>query len=930
MTHRRALRATAFGTLLVVVTALIIALVLVITFVRRPLPERGGNVTMPGLNGKVTVLRDEQAVPQIYADDAEDLFRVQGYVNAQDRFFEMDLRRHITAGRLSELVGENKDALRSDKVVRTLGWRQVAAQELDRVSSSTRRYLQAYADGVNEYVSGRSASELSLSYTALGRANKLRPIDEWTPVDSLAWLKAMAWDLRSNYNEELERAQAYDTVTDVGRVEQLYPAFPYNDHQPIITGDTRSSSASLLPKTEQFPKTKQLPKSEQLPKTKQAPTKAGSKPTVKANAKVAAGTGDAEAMVAALQSTAAQQVLDSADKAIAAIPQLLGRGDGIGSNSWVVGRELTTTGLPLLANDPHLKASMPGVWTQVGLHCTTVSASCPFDVAGFGFAGMPGVVIGHNARIAWGLTNLYPDVTDFYLERIDSAGQVERDGKSVPMTTRTEMISVAGKPQVPVVIRSTSHGPVISDVIGDIATAGNTAPAPGEKHSRDTRYAVSLAWTALRPGTAMDALLELDVARDFDSFRAAVKKLDAPAQNVVYADVDGHIGYQAPGRIPLRGPGRKDSLVPANGTWPHPGWDSSYDWTGFVDVKDLPWVQDPADGFIVAANQAVTGPDGAVKITSDWDYGYRSERIRTLLQEAKTDQRPLSVDDMRAIQADSRNGIAELLVPLLQEVGIRNKDDKDPMDAPERFAQDGVDLLTDWDYNQHTDSPAAAYFNMVWATILDLAFGDELPEGFKPDGGDRWFEVVRSLLPENSKKDRWWDDRGTADVVESRDEVLRRSMISARDELTKKLGKDPKHWQWGRLHQLTLEQVPLGDPSVNAPLRRLFNRGPYAAPGGTSIVNAFSWDASALTDPDTREKSFDVTAAPSMRMIIDLADLNQSRWVNQTGISGHPGDTHYDDQLDTWLKGEDYAWPFFADAVQAAKSDEQIFTPGPT
>jgi penicillin G amidase len=167
VTHRRALRATAFGSAVVVVTAVIIILVLATTFIRRPLPERGGDVTMPGLAGKVSVLRDEQAVPQIYADDAEDLFRVQGYINAEDRFFEMDLRRHITAGRLSELVGANEDALKSDKVVRTLGWRRVAQEELEQVSADTRRYLEAYADGVNNYLRGRSPSELSLSYTFL-------------------------------------------------------------------------------------------------------------------------------------------------------------------------------------------------------------------------------------------------------------------------------------------------------------------------------------------------------------------------------------------------------------------------------------------------------------------------------------------------------------------------------------------------------------------------------------------------------------------------------------------------------------------------------------------------------------------------------------------------------------------------------------------
>ena len=915
MTHRRALRATAFGTAVVAATALIIILVLAITFIRRPLPERSGNVTLPGLAGKVTVLRNDQAVPQIYADDAADLFRVQGYVNAEDRFFEMDLRRHITAGRLSELVGEDADALHADKVVRTLGWRQVAQQELEQVSPSTRRYLEAYATGVNDYLRGRSASELSLSYTVLGRANPLQPIEQWTPVDSLAWLKAMAWDLRSNYDEELARARAYTTVGDVTRVEQLYPPYSYSEHQPIITG-AAGSSASLIPKAGKTVSTSSAKAPGKT--TSKAGSKAGAKATSKSKA---AAKPTKDPLAAALQSDAAQDVLESADKAIAAIPQLLGHGDGVGSNSWVVGGDLTASGLPLLANDPHLKVSMPGVWTQIGLHCRTVSASCPFDVAGFGFAGMPGVVIGHNAEIAWGLTNLYPDVTDFYLERFDASGKVERDGKFVPVTQRTEMISVAGKRQVPVVIRSTAHGPVISDVLTEVAAAGNTAPVVGEKRNRDTTYAVSLAWTALKPGHAMDALLELDVAGNFDEFRAAVLKLDSPAQNVVYADVNGDIGYQAPGRIPVRGPGRpqSDKDVPSNGTWPHPGWDSAYDWKGYVPVKDLPWVKNPPEGFIVAANQAVTGPNGPVKITSDWDYGYRSQRIRDLLVAAKQAQRPLTVADMQSIQSDTQNGIAGLLVPLLLKVGIRDKDDNSPLTVDEKFAQDAVDLLKGWDYSQPTDSAAAAYFNVVWATILKLTFADELPDGFKPDGGDRWFEVIQTLLPE--KKDRWWDDRTTTDVVESRDEVLRRSMISARLELTTKLGKDPKRWEWGRLHRLRLEQTPLGDPSVFGPIRKLYNRGPYLAPGGSSIVNAFSWDASS--------GNFDVTSGPSMRMVVDLFSLDNSRWVNQTGISGHPGDAHYDDQLDTWLKGKDYAWPFTAKAVREAKGDEQTFNPGP-
>jgi penicillin amidase len=894
---RRALRATAFGSALVAVTALIIVIVMAITYLRRPLPERGGDVTLPGLRGKVTVLRDNRAVPQIYADNPDDLFRVQGYVNAQDRFFQMDLNRHITAGRLSELVGANDDALKADKTVRTLGWRQVATQEYALASPSTRTYLQAYAAGVNDYIHDRSPSELSLSYTLLNRAHKLQPIEAWTPVDSLAWLKGMAWDLRSNYDDELTRARAVTTVHVVDRVDQLYPPYPYAVNKPILsTTGTAKASASLLPRTDTS--------GTGTSGTGTSGTGTSGTGTGTSGSGTSGAGRNPDSVEKAIESDAAQQAFQAADAAISAMPELVGSGEGIGSNSWVIGGDLTANGEPILANDPHLKVSMPGVWTQVGLHCTTVSASCPFDVAGFGFAGMPGVVIGHNAQIAWGLTNLYPDVTDFFLERI-VGDTVEKDGKYLPLTTRKETIKVADGSPVTITVRATGHGPLLSDVDSNIGQAGGTAPVPGEKVARNTDYAVALDWTALTPGHAMDAMLELDVATNFAQFRAAALKLDAPAQNLVYADDQGHIGYQAPGRIPIRGAGRKDSPVPADGTWPHPGWDSAYDWKGVVPVKDLPWVEDPAEGFIVAANQAVTGPDGPVKITSDWDYGYRSQRIRDLLASSAESGKRLSVSDMRAIQGDTKNAIAATLVPLLLKIKDKNA-----------FTQEAIDLLRGWDYTQPTDSAAAAYFNTVWVNILNLTFADELPGGFKPDGGDRWFAVVQSLLTD--QRDPWWDDRKTTDVVESRDEVLRRAMDSARLQLTSKLGKDPKRWQWGKLHRLRLEDTPIGTDGPGL-LHRLFNRGPYSAPGGSSIVNAFSWDASSGT--------FDVTAAPSMRMIVDFANLDNSRWVNETGISGHPGDSHYDDQLDTWLHGGDYSWPFTAGAVKAARDSEQDFSP---
>jgi penicillin amidase len=932
VTRRRALRVTAIGSAVVAVIAVVVVVVLTVTVIRRPLPDRGGEVSMPGMAGSASVIRNDQGVPQIYADNATDLFRVQGYVNAEDEFFQMDLRRHITAGRLSELVGDEYDALTADKLVRTLGWRQVATEEYEKASASTKSYLDAYAAGVNAYIQGKSKSELSVSYTILERRNKLAAIEPWTPVDSLAWLKAMAWDLRSNYDEELNRAQAINTVRNPERVEQLFPAYDDSEHAPIIDGPAAAGNqpGSGAEDTATQKGTKKGGSSTPTPGTTETPTPGStqsatptSQPTdtsaslvpqgtpktqgtAKAQSTPKTATKTAEPTATVLASDAAQTVLTAAGNALASLPDVLGDSNqGNGSNSWVVAGDLTETGLPLLADDPHLGVSMPSIWTQVGLHCNTVTAQCPFDVAGYSFAGMPGVVVGHNARISWGLTNLAPDVSDFYLEKV-SGDSYQVDGKSKPLTTHPETIKVAGGDPVTITVRATKHGPLVSDVLPDVAKAGQTSLVPGEKVLRATTYAVALDWTALTPGTAMDAILELDVADDFSSFRKAVVKLDAPAQNVIYADVDGNIGYQAPGRVPVRGKGDPTAKVPADGTWPQIGWDSRYDWTGFVKKKNLPWVENPKSGYIIAANQAVTGPDGTAQLTTDWDYGYRSQRILDLIQKAHA-QHPITIDDMRDIQNDTYNAIAPVLVPRLLALE----------DTTDEFTKQGVDLLKGWDYTQPTDSAAAAYFNEVWAKLLDLTFSDELPEGFRPDGGDRWFEVVTTLLKD--PKDEWWDDGRTDDVVESRDEVLRRAMTSARLELTQRLGKDPSKWRWGKLHRVTLDQTPLGGDGANSLIKKLVNKGPYEAPGGSSIVNAFSWDASA--------GDFSVTAAPSMRMIVDLSNPDNSRWVNESGISGHPWDKYYGNQIHAWLKGDDFAWPFTEDAVKAAKNEQQTFKP---
>ena len=887
--RRRALRLSLAGVGALLVVILVVAFVTTVIVVRRPFPSQAGTITLPGLSAPVSVIRDERGIPQIYAQTPDDLFRAQGYVQAQDRFFQMDFRRHVTAGRLSELVGQDDTALQADKVVRTLGWRRVAEQELNQAEPTTRRYLDAYARGVNDYIRGRSPAELGVDYTVLGLRGGQPRIEPWTPLDSVSWFKAMAWDLRGNYDDELARARTFGTVKDVARVDQLFPPYPYARHAPILP--------TVAPGTSTTAATTGTTGSGSVSGTDRVPGAAADR-----------GTSRSTGVLAALSSSAGQDAVEAARQAVAGVPDLLGgRTDGLGSNSWVVSGALTTTGKPLLANDPHLDPSLPGIWYQVGLHCQTLSASCPFDVSGFGFAGVPGVIIGHTQRIAWGITNLGPDVTDFYLEQLQGDSYL-RDGRMAPLTTRQETIQVKGAAPVTITVRSTENGPLLSDVLDSVRLVGVRAPAPKGSPARGGGYGVSLRWTALTPGHDMDAVFAVDVANDFESFRKGVLRMDVPAQNFVYADIDGHIGYQAPGRIPQRRPGQAGEAVPTDGTWPLPGWDSRYDWPQFVPDSQLPSAVDPKEGFIVAANQAVTAPGDGPYFTHDFDYGYRSQRIRDLLASAAKAGRKLQVEDMQAMQQDTRSGIAADLVPVLLKLNVNDA-----------FAQQAVDLLKTWDYTQGTDSAAAAYFNAVWATLLDLTFADEMPPGVQPNGGGRWAEVVRTLLKD--PQDQWWDDRRTPGVIESRDEILRRALVTARLRLTSTLGKDPDTWQWGKLHRLRLVEQPLGAAGLTKVLHPLLNRGPMEMPGGPSIVNATAYDASTGT--------FDVTAAPSMRMVVDLSAFDRSSWVNQTGQSGHPGNGNYDDQLGAWAEGRTFEWPFTRAAVEAAAARTLTLNPGP-
>lgn len=852
--------AVSLAALLVVF--LVVAAILGVTWVRRPFPTTEGELKVQGLTSAVTVLRDERGVPQIYADNAQDLFRAQGFVQAQDRFFEMDLRRHITSGRLSELVG--KGGLETDRVIRTLGWRRVAEAELPTLKPETRQYLQAYADGVNAYIDQQgSPSQMALEYVVLSQKVKDYRVEPWTPADSLAWLKAMAWDLRSDYDDELTRARLFGRVP-VAQINELYPPYPYGQHAPILSAQDWSPQSS--------------------------------------GAAASAVPGAAVPALPSLQertTPAAKDAYAATQHALAQVPVMLGRGRGIGSNAWVVGSEKSSTGKPLLANDPHLGVGIPGIWYQVGLHCRSVGSSCPFDVSGFSFAGLPGVVIGHNQSIAWSMTNLAPDVSDFYLEQV-RGGSYQRDGRYVPLEQRQETIKIAGEGDHTITVRSTVHGPILSEALPKVSEAGGKAPVSGRPNAGN--YEVSLAWTGLVPSQTADAVFGLDSATSFQEFRQAARSFAVPSQNLLYADREGHIGYQAPGQVPIR---RSDTPGAVPGFWPTAGWRSSWDWKGYVPFEQMPYTYDPPEGYLVTANQAVTASPSPF-LTTQWDYGYRSERIRMLLEK----QRKVTPDAMRQIQGDTRNEFAPTLVKALLNVNL----------GSDQFTKEGQDLLRGWDFSnpigRSDSSAAAAYYNAVWSNLLQLTFNDELPDDLRANGGDQWMQTIVQLL--QKPRSPWWDNKLTPGVTEGEAEIIRQAMVEARLQLTKELGKDPSSWDWGRLHQLRLEHKVLGGDDVPAVVRKLFNRGPVSLPGGSAIVDANGWDAS---------QGFGVTWAPSMRMVVDLGNLDHSTWVNQTGNSGHAFNDNYDDQVSAWAHNETFPWPFSEKAVRGAGGSELRLVP---
>ena len=812
--------------LLATVLLLIGGAIFVQDIVDRPLPEYDGSVESLGVRAPIEILRDVHGVPHIYAANMHDLFFAQGYVQAQDRWWQMEFWRHTASGTLSELVGMTTASLRADIFIRTLGWRQVAKQELAAMDHETRQWLEAFCDGVNAYLSVRSPSRLALEYAVLGLTGIEFDIAPWTPLDTLVFGKLMAWDMGLEESKDVLRGALYERIGSAMTNAWLTPSWPYDERSTIV-------------RPEDLP----APAEEDGSSVGLTPSSTGQ--------------------------TAYLQVEWSE------IGVALGTGPGGGTNAWVVSGAHTESGMPLLANDTHLGIQLPSVWYQIGLHC--VEGEDPaFDVVGFTFPASLGVVVGHNGSISWGISNGFPDVHDAYRLRInpENSLQYEWNGQWRDMTVREETIRFGDASEPVMITVRESH-------LGPITTDNRLDPHTGEISGFDNDEPIVQQWTALDPGTVSRAVLALDRAKNYDTFRAALRYWDVPAQHFIYADVAGNIAYQFAGRVPIRAEDH-DGLTPSV------GWTDEHEWKGFLPFDTLPHILNPVGGIIVAANHAAVplsyyealaaelGGGFNYAISRDIDYAYRAARIEELLTAT-----PLhSIGSFQEIQADVKLLSADEILPYLGDLRL-----------PDDELISAREWLLNWNRRFTTSSAEAALYACFWRNLVLGIFADELgSDSSHLVGGDREMRAICLLLEEPDNA--WWDDISTSDRIERRDEILVRAFIAGCADAVTLCGTDRTLWAWGDIHTATFVSNPLGKSGVSL-FENLVNRGPFPVGGMTDTANNTRWTASLDT--------FDVKSIPAMRMIIDLADPARSVGIHSTGQSGHPMADGYDDMVDDWL-----------------------------
>lgn len=528
-------------------------------------------------------------------------------------------------------------------------------------------------------------------------------------------------------------------------------------------------------------------------------------------------------------------------------------GMGIGSNCWVINGKKSVSGKPILANDPHLTLTIPSYWYEMNL------LTEDFNVGGFCFPGSPFVVIGHNSKIAWGLTNAMIDDADFFMNVIDPHDTTKyvNNKKPLPIKFKEEIIKVGKNDSVIVTTKKTHYGPVINYVHPSINYHSGVFDS----------LLVSLKWVGFLPTMETYTFYLLNKASSRVDVINALKYYGVPGLNFIYADVEGNIGYHLVAKIPVR-----KNFHPA---LPVPAFNSDYDWSGFVPFEDLPEVWNPPENFIASANNKIINKP-KYYITYFYMPPYRIERIVQLLSVEKK----LSVSDFQQFQVDVLSLHSEKYNKIILDV-FNEESISDPI------VNSVIEYLRNWDFKNTAYDASTSIFNMFFLKLLHNVFHDEL-------GDELFYEYIYfPAIPVNAidklieNESSWFDDINT-DTIETRNMIIRKSLLDAIADLKMKYGSEIKNWQWGNLHQLTLNH-PLGKVQ---PLNYVFNLGPYKIGGSSSTINNSEIDFT---------KPFESLVGPSMRYIVDLSDINKRYCVIAGGQSGHPLHKHYDDQLAIWV-----------------------------
>ena len=796
----------------------------VYAYLRRSLPVVSGTITVAGIHGQVEIIRDADAIPHVFATNKADALFGLGYVHAQDRLWQMEFQRRIGFGRLSEIFGAA--TIPQDRFLRTVGFGRAARAAWDRMPPWAKDQITAYTGGVNAFISSHHGSALPPEFSLL----RFEP-EPWTGPDVAVWVKMMSWDLGANYSFELVRD---DLVRAVGveRMAQLMPAYP-TDGLSIVGsasgrsgepgGSAGSSGSGGFERSATRP-----PKLEERSR---------------------------EAVAERSFSDSFASALSQGDPGVADF--LLGnsRAEALGSNNWVVDGTMTASGKPMLANDPHLSAKTPSTW-----YLAHVSGG-DFDVIGATLPGTPAVAIGRNRFIAWGETNVAADVEDLFRERLDPTGTfAEFRGAQEAIKEIPETIVVKGAQPIQLNVRVTRHGPIVSDAINAINAASTKTPKPA------TLDPLAFRWTSLDDDdTTLQSFLKLNEARNWEEFSGALREFVAPSQNFVFADVDGHIGYYAPGRIPIRAAG--------DGSRPADGWTGEAEWTGWVPFSELPHLYDPPGHFIVTANHRPEPANYPHLLGLEWVEPYRAQRIVDLLS-GRTKLRP---QDFAAIQADTLSLHAKALLPVLL---AHVKPDSE-------IARGAVNILSGWDGNASPDGNAPAIFAAWFHELAPTIAGDDIGPRALDGYASRFTFITRFVIDTLTRNDAGWCDDSRTPRKETCDEAVTSALDKGLALLTSRLGSNAASWRWDAVHPAMFPHQGLDSVRL---LRPLLSR---------SVPNGGDW-STINVGPVAADELFEQHSVPGYRQIVDLSPTNDSRFIDAVGESGHFLSRHYDDFLGDW------------------------------